>query len=70
VEVAGSEKAAYASLRFGGSTRVFGREAGGLRPEGIKCGGGRVAWSSWQRCVVHFERGVLAPRGGRVNKRG
>jgi transposase-like protein len=64
VEVAGSEKgAAYASLLRG----LLDRGLKGVRlvvsddHEGIKAAvSGELPGAEWQRCVVHFERNVLA----------
>ena len=64
VEVAGSEKgAAYASLLRG----LIDRGLSGVRlvisddHEGIKKAvSGKLPGAEWQRCVVHFERNVLA----------
>jgi len=64
VEVAGSEKgAAYASLLRG----LLDRGLHGVRlvvsddHEGIKAAvAGELPGAGWQRCVVHFERNVLA----------
>jgi putative transposase len=64
VEVAGSEKgAAYASLLRG----LVDRGLSGMRlvvsddHEGIKAAvAGELSGAGWQRCVVHFERNVLA----------
>ena len=64
VEVAGTEKgAAYASLLRG----LIDRGLSGVRlvvsddHEGIKAAvWGEVAGVEWQRCIVHFERNVLA----------
>jgi putative transposase len=64
VEVAGTEKgAAYASLLRG----LIDRGLSGVRlvvsevHEGIKAAvAGELPGTEWQRCVVHFERNVLA----------
>ena len=64
VEVAGSEKgAAYASLLRG----LIDRGLSGVRlvisddHEGIKSAvSGELPGAEWQRCVVHFERNILA----------
>jgi putative transposase len=64
VEVAGSEKgAAYASLLRG----LLERGLKGVRlvvsddHEGIKAAiSGELSGAGWQRCIVHFERNVLA----------
>jgi putative transposase len=64
VEVAGTEKsAAYASLLRG----LINRGLSGVRlvvsddHEGIKAAvAGELPGAGWQRCVVHFERNVLA----------
>jgi putative transposase len=64
VEVAGSEKgAAYASLLRG----LIDRGLSGVRlvisddHEGIKSAvSGELPGAQWQRCVVHFERNILA----------
>jgi transposase-like protein len=64
VEVAGTEKgAAYASLLRG----LIDRDLSGVRlvvsddHEGIKAAvAGELPGTEWQRCVVHFERNVLA----------
>ena len=64
VEVAGSEKgAAYASLLRG----LIDRGLSGVRlvisddHEGIKAAvSGELPGAEWQRCIVHFERNILA----------